>query len=57
MYLFIGAHQADENAFSSQVKNKIFAWIGQGELARTKARGFEIRDRFKATRDSHDSPW
>jgi hypothetical protein len=23
MYLFIGAHQADENVFSSQFKNKI----------------------------------
>jgi hypothetical protein len=29
MYLFIGAHQADENVFSSQVKNKIFARIGE----------------------------
>jgi hypothetical protein len=57
MYLFIGAHQADENVFSSQVKNKIFARIGRGQLAQTRARGFEIRDRFKATRDPHESPW
>jgi hypothetical protein len=26
-------------------------------LAQTRARGFEIRDRFKATRDPHESPW
>src|SRR5258708_31944275 len=38
MYLFIGAHQADENVFSSQVKNKIFARrsrpVGPNESAR-----------------------
>jgi hypothetical protein len=56
LFLFIGAHQADRNVFSSQVKNEIFARIGRGQLAETRARGFEIRDQFKATRDSHESP-
>ncbi len=56
LFIFIGAHQADENVFSSQVENEIFARIGRGQLAQTRARGFEIRDQLKATRDSHESP-
>jgi len=57
MYLFIGAHQADENVFSRSGQKQNIRPELEASWPQTRARGFEIRDRFKATRDSHESPW